>query len=428
MEVSLAWGKGHVDLSIPTGNFAGLVKPRDLSGGELSSGLARALDRPIGRPLGELCGGRKACVLIEDDTRTEPHKEIIDSLAAHLKGAGQTTFVVATGSHNPTTAGNRRVMKMVGEASLREGLNLAGVYVNDCFSDDFVNLGRTAMGTELEVNPVALDADLYVVGADMKNHYFAGYSNALKDFLPGICSYSTIEANHALALDPRSTFGTHPWHHDPKRRDNPLAHDILQAQRIICGRRPVFVLAAVTSHSKLLWSGAGGIKAVTQEGIAAVDKMTSFRVPRVSHAVVSPGGYPQDDTLYNAQSALELTKNAVLDGGKVLLLAACAQGIAPNDRAKQNFYDRLTLPLDEVLGAIKRRYELYSHKAYKFAEMIRRRASIEVYTELGDDVVGRAHMSKADDPQAVVDQWIREDPRCRIMFFDDASKVAVYAQ
>ena len=427
MDVSLAWGKGRVDLSIPSGNFAGLVKPRDLSGGDLS-GLARALDRPMGRPLEKLCEGRKVCVLIEDDTRTEPHKEIIDSLAGRLRGARQTTFIVATGSHNPTTAGNRRVTEMVVEASSREGLNLAGVYVNDCFSDDFVNLGRTGNGTELNVNRVALDADLYVVGADMKNHYFAGYSNALKDFLPGICNYSTIEANHALALDPRSTFGVHPWHPDPKRRDNPLAKDILEAQRIICGRRPVLVLAALTSHSRLLWSGAGGIKAVTGKGIAAVDELTSFRVPSVSHAVVSPGGYPQDDTLYNAQSALELTKNAVLDGGRVLLLAACAQGIAPNDKAKQNFYDRLTMPLDEVLASIKRRYELYSHKAYKFAELIRKRASIEIYTELGDDVLTKAHMSKADDPQAVMDRWIREDPRCKIMFFDDASKLAVYAE
>lgn len=431
MNVSLAWGKGRVDLTLPSSNFAGLVRPRDLSGGDLSSGLARALDRPIDRTLGKLeklCEGRKVCVLIEDDTRTEPHREMVDSLAARLKGAGQVAFVVATGSHNPNTPGNRRIVGMIEEAVSREGLDLAGLHVNDCFSDDFVSLGRTASGTELNVNRAALDPDLYVVGADMKNHYFAGYSNALKDFLPGICSYSTIEANHALALDPRSTFGNHPWHPDSRRRNNPLAQDILQAQRIICGQKPVFVLAAVTSHSKLLWSGAGGLEAVTRRGIAAVDELTSFRVRRVSHAVVSSGGYPQDDTLYNAQSALELTKNAVLDGGRILLLAACAQGIAPNDKAKQNFYDRLTMPLDDVLGSIKERYQLYSHKAYKFAELIRRRASIEVHTELGDEVLKRAHLSKADDPQAVIDQWVMEDPRCKIMFFDDANKLAVYAE
>ena len=80
----------------------------------------------------------------------------------------------------------------------------------------------------------------------MKNHYFAGYSNPIKNFVPGICNYSTAECNHALALRDESTFGQHPLHPDPRRRDNPLAKDMWEAYKIICAGRPVYVLATIS--------------------------------------------------------------------------------------------------------------------------------------------------------------------------------------
>lgn len=428
MEVQLAWGRNQVSLHIPERNFTGLVKPKSVAGRDVRTELERALDHPLGESLEILCRGKRVCVLIEDDTRAEPHDEIVESLTSRLTDAEKTTFIVTTGSHDVTTQGNRQIMQMIRNASDRHDLNLSGIYINDCFSEDFVNLGTTSRGTRLNVNPNVLGADLYVVGADMKNHYFAGYSNALKDFLPGVCGYSTIEANHSWALDPMSTFGVHPLHPDPNRRNNPLAQDMLEAQHMITGESPVFALATFSSHGKLLWSGAGEMEEVTEEGIRVVDDLASFHVEKSRYAIISPGGYPQDDSLYNAQRALELTKNAVQDGGEVLLLAYCENGIAPNQKAKENFYERLTNPVGDVLGSIKSRYELYSHKAYKFAELIERLDSIHVYSSLDIGVLERAHLHKATDPQSIISGWVREDPDANILFFDDADKIAVHAK
>jgi nickel-dependent lactate racemase len=415
-----------VNFTIPDRTFAGLVKTRDLTGEDIAGGLKRALDEPVSEPLESLSRGRDLCVLIEDDTRAEPHDEIIQALAARIREASSATFIVTTGSHDPGTRGNIRIMESIRSASRDTGLNLKGVHVNNCFSDDFVEVGTTSRGTRLMLNPAAIGADLYVVGADMKNHYFAGYSNALKDFLPGICAYESIEGNHSWALDPRSTFGVHPFHPDPSRRDNPLAIDMLEAQEMITGDAPVFALATVSSHEKLLWACAGDMRSVTTEGIRAVDESSSFTVKRTSHAIVSPGGYPQDESLYHAQRGLELTKNAINDGGSVLLLAQCENGLAPNQKARENFYDRLTRPLDEVLDSISQEYELYSHKAYKFAEMMRRLRAIHIHSGLEVDIVEGAHFLGADDPQLVIDGWLEEDPGARIRVFDDANKIAVY--
>jgi nickel-dependent lactate racemase len=428
MQISLPYGRGHVDLEIPDRNFEGMIKPRVLRGGEVRPGLAQALDRPVGEPLESLCRGRKVCVLIEDDTRSEPHEEIIESLAGRLAGSSEISFLITTGSHDTQTEGNRAIGRQIAAASKSFDLPLAGIHINDCFSSDFVDLGTTSRGTPLHVNPQVTEAELYVVGADMKNHYFAGYSNALKDFLPGVCAYESIEANHSWALDPRSTFGVHPLHPDPERRANPLAADMLEAKEMLAGDVPVFTLATLTSHGKLLWAQAGRLEEVTQNGIGKVDELTSFTVKKTRHAIISPGGYPEDESLYHAQRALELTKNAFEDSGSVMLLAQCANGIAPNDKARENFYDRLTRPLPEVLESIKMKYELYSHKAYKFADMIRGLREIDIHSDLGPAIVEAAHMRPAPDPQGVVDRWIDEGPGEGILVFDDASKIAVYSK
>ncbi len=428
MEISLPYGRGRVDLKIPDRNFAGMIKPRVLTGEEVRPGLTKALDSPVGESLESLSRGRKVCVLIEDDTRSEPHKEIIDSLAERLAGSSQVSFLITTGSHDTETEGNRAIHNHIAAASKRSGLRLAGIHINDCFAADFIDLGATSRDTPLHVNPSLPGAELYVVGADMKNHYFAGYSNALKDFLPGACAYSSIEANHSWALDPRSTFGVHPLHPDTTRRGNPLATDMLEAKDMISGDTPVFTLATITSHGKLVWAQAGELGKVTQNGIGRVDELTSFTVKRTRHAIISPGGYPEDESLYHAQRALELTKNAFEDSGSVMLLAQCANGIAPNDKARENFYDRLTKPLPEVLDSIKTEYQLYSHKAYKFADMIRGLRSIEIHSDLDPAIVEAAHMKPVPDPQAVVDRWVADDPREGILVFDDASKIAVYSK
>ena len=428
MEVSLPWGRKSVTLSVPEQNFAGLVKPRTPTLMPPKQAIEKALDEPIGEPLEELSKGSKVCVLVEDDTCSEPHKEMIESLCSRLKGAAEVRFIVCTGSHNPNSEGNRQIMQMALDSARSHRLALKGVFINNCFSSDFQEVGTTRRGTVVLANRLALDADLLVVAADMKNHYFAGYSSALKDFLPGICAYDTIEANHSLALGPMSTFGHHPLHPDPSRRKNPVAEDMLEAQRMICRDKSVFVLSTISSHGLVAWSESGSFEKVTSEGIREVDRLTSYEVEKARYAVVSPGGYPQDGSLYNAQRGLELTKNAISDGGEALLLAESSDGVAPNEKAMESFYRRLTKPIDQVLAEIGHRYVLYSHKAYKFAELLKRLSRVSVYSTLDRETLEKAHLEKVKDPQRVIDSWLAEESEARIVFFDDANKIAVYAK
>ena len=418
MEVEITYGSGKVKLNIPDKNLSGVI--------EVSKELQRVMDNPHGPLLADISSSKSVCVLVEDHTRDEPHWELLTAIVPHLVHANHVQFIVTTGSHEVNNAGNLEIVDMIRRVSDDAKLASYNVMIHDCFAEDMVDLGKTSRGTPVIVDQAAVGHDVYVSLSDMKAHYFAGYSNAVKNFLPGICAFASIEANHAMALNPRSTFGVHPFHPEEDRRDNPLADDMREATEIIARNAKIFVLAIISDGKKLVWADAGQIQPVTSRGIEVLDETASFKVKPHTRIIVSPGGYPQDKSLYHAQRAIELTKNAVEDKGQILFLAECKDGVAP-ESAIENFYEKLTLPLDQVLTSISGKYHLYEHKAYKFAELLKRVSRIRMYTELDKQTVEAAHLEKVETLQAVVDEWIAENPNVKILVLDKGNKIAVYA-
>ncbi len=428
MTIRLRYGDGKIDLSIPKKNLAGEISPGEAEILPDTLGeFERVLNNPHGPHLENLVKGRSVCVLVEDHTRDEPHRELLNAISPLLRDANLVQFIVTTGSHEVEHPGNDEIVGMIKRAARDAGLRDFKVKIHDCQDPDVVDYGKTSRGTPVIVNAAAANHDVYVALADMKAHYFAGYSNALKDFLPGICAFESIEANHSMALDADSTFGQHPYHPDPDRRNNPLADDMREAMEMITEDATAFTLSVISAGDKVVWADAGQLEPVIARGIEVLDETSSFTVQKTARIIVSPGGYPQDKSLYHAQRGLELTKNAVADDGEVLFLAECRDGVAP-ESAIQNFYNKLTAPLDEVVESISDKYHLYEHKAYKFADLLLRLSSIKMYTELDKDTVDRAHLTKIADPQQVIDEWIEENPDVQILVLDKANKLAVYSE
>ncbi len=425
--VEITYGDGTISLNIPSRNLGREIRPSKMqSAGTVEESLRNALTNPHGPTLQELSKSKSVCVLVEDHTRDTIHWEMVSAVVPHLVHANRVQFIITTGSHEVNHPANIRIVEMIKRVASDARLSDFDVLIHDCMSKDFVDLGRTSKGTPVIVNQAAVNHDLYVSLSDMKAHYFAGYSNVVKNFLPGVCAFETIEANHSMALDPDSTFGRHPYHPDQSRRSNPLADDMREAMTMIAADAEVFVLAVITDAGRLVWADAGRPEPVTARGIELLDREASFSVEPATRIIVSPGGYPQDKSLYHAQRAIELTKNAVAKGGEILFLAECRDGVAP-ESAIENFYNKLKAPLDDVLSSIKSRYHLYEHKAYKFAELLKQVSGVKMYTSLDNETVEAAHLQKVDDPQKVIDQWIEEDPEVRITVLDKGNKISVYA-
>jgi len=319
--IELAYGKNSFTLKIPASRVE-VVQPesfsKDISGKIL---LENAFDHPFeSASLEEAVRGKNICALMEDSTRGQPHREEIEAGAKRLRGAHFVQYIITTGSHTPQVKGNWRIRDLIEKSASRYGLNHQ-VLIHDC-ENWTKSVGTTSRGIEVKVDEKALETDLFFVTANMKTHYFAGYCNAVKNFLPGICAFQTIEDNHRLALEEEATFGRHPWHPDSHRRSNPVAEDMIEAMRLIVRGKPVYTLATI-GQKELCWAAFGKTEPVTRAGFAVVDEMSSFRVKAAKYVVVSPGGFPNDETLYSAQRGLDLVKSAIADGGEVLLIAAC---------------------------------------------------------------------------------------------------------
>ncbi|MHA2213686.1 MAG: lactate racemase domain-containing protein [Candidatus Thorarchaeota archaeon] len=427
MGITIAYGSGAIEIDIPEENLAGKLAPKAVKArSNILAELNETMESPHGKLLSEIVRSKSVCVLIADHTRDAPHLDLLNAVAPSLVDASIVQFMITTGSHEVEHPGNLEIVGHIKKAAEDAELDNFRTLVHNCYSEAVEDLGKTSRGTPIIVNSAAVGHDVYVPLSDMKAHYFAGYSNALKDFLPGVCAFPSIEANHSMALNPLSTFGRHPYHPDPTRRNNPLADDMREAMEIVTRDAKVFTLSTVTSNRKLVWADAGHLEPVVAGGIEVLDETASFTVKPTSRIIVSPGGYPQDKSLYHAQRGLQLTKNAVQDGGEIMLLAQCIDGVAP-ENALENFYNKLTAPLNDVITSISGRYHLYEHKAYKFAELLKRLAGVKMFTDLPEETVGPAHLDKIEDPQDVVDGWIEDDPRVKIMVLDKANKLAVYA-
>lgn len=428
MKIDLHYGDGFVAVEIPQANIGKIIRPwTDDSAQDNDTVVHKALTTAQAADFQRVIEGKRVCVLVGDGSRDMPLADILGQLLCLLTRSLHIRFLICTGTHNSHTPENDAICKTIKGFAEKCSIPDFEICVHDCTAPDLLNAGTTSRGTQVLYNPGLLDADAFVVLSDVKFHYFAGYSNPIKNFLPGLCSFLTAEKNHSYALDERSTYGVHPWQSDPNRRNNPLAADQLEGMEMITQGREVFAFVTISTSGKIQRAWFGKAQTVTTEAFKESDQRNTHTVEPTDRMIVSPGGLPNDVDLYISQRALELTKNAVSDGGEVLFVSACPAGIG-HDRTMENFYNRLVLPVDEILDSIGGQYKLFSHKPYKFAQMIRRLDKIWVYSQIKDDLVSAAHLYPTHDIQKIVDRWIDSDPAAKITIVDGANKIALYAR
>ena len=431
-KVNLSYGKGKKTLYIPEANLAGFLTPTlPAERFKPAEALEVALNNPLeGARLEDLVAGKKVCVTIEDYSRSEPHKEVVAALSARLPNAGMVQFIVATGTHNPLDDRNLEIKSMIENVAGTHGLNFDVAVNASKEPDQFDYVGTTTSGTEVLANKKALDAEVFVTGADMKPHYFAGYSAANKHFLPGICAFDTTRVNHCgLIKNEKSNYGRHPWHYDEQRRDNPLATDMIEAMNFIAKDRPVLALATI-NDGDILWTQFGPIEQVTRAGIKRVDEIFSFEVEPVRHLVVSSGGWPYDSYLYTGQRALEFTLGAVKQGGEVLWLGECAEGIhtGATQQVVEDFHNAMMSDLESLSERLDHPdVKFHTYKAYRYKRLFEK-IKVYGYSNLDDGVLESVDMKPVADPQSLIDSWLQNDPDDRILIVDKANKLAIYGK
>ena len=322
MKVEMRYGTGTLPLEIPEVNVVEVLEiaesvPLPDENGAVREAIARPIASP---PLAELAGGREsACIVISDITRPVPNKVILPPLLEVLEQSGipreKITILIATGIHRPNNT--EELETMVGSA-IMETYRIVNHFSQK--PETHTYLGKTENGTPVYINTTYLEADLKITTGLIEPHLMAGYSGGRKAICPGIASVETMKVMHGPELmeHPKSAVGIldgNPFHKEATE---------------IAGMAGVdFNLnVAIDKHRSIIGIFAGELVESHRVGAAFVEKQAKVTLPAPADAVVvSSAGYPLDSTFYQAIKGLLTAVEIVKQGGSILLVAACSEGI-----------------------------------------------------------------------------------------------------
>jgi nickel-dependent lactate racemase len=391
----LKYGQSTMSVRIPRRSLFGVLRPAEPDMPKDERGeIERALNEPIGsdriqdiaRP------GARVTIMVSDATRPAPSHKMLPPLLQRLRDAGiddgDITIVFGMGIHRAMIQDEKRTLV---------GPEVYARYkcVESTHSGEYVYLGTTSRGTPVEVCPEVHSSDILICTGNIEYHYFAGYSGGSKAVLPGACSRRTVEANHSMQFLPGAELGSY--------EDNPVRQDIEEAGRII---GVDFILNVVLDEKKrIVKAVAGDPVAAFQAGRRVADQVYGVPIERQADIVLaSAGGRPKDLNLYQAQKALTNAARAVREGGVVILVAECPEGLG-----EKGFQEYMTTyPPAEIIRRISDKFVLGAHKAAAVARVLMR-TRVFLVSSIAPDLVASCGMTPFQCAQegfsAAYGQW-----------------------
>ncbi len=406
MKVDVKYGKDGVQpTEIPDPNYIGTFYPKDVECRDPDPVIGESIDNPIGcGSIAEfLEGGEDIVFIVNDGTRPTPTAKVLDALSKRMD-LRAARYIIATGTHRDMTLEEYEMVFGSHYESLKDR-----IICHDAKNSECVNLGTSKNGTPMEVNKVAVDADRLVIITSVEPHYFAGYTGGRKSFLPGVASFRTIEANHRLAMNAEAQALA--------LEGNPVHEDMMDALEVVKGKRIFSIQMVLDRHQNIYKTASGDLNEAFHTAIGWANEVFSVPIPEKADVVISVAPYPMDVDLYQSQKALDNGKWALKEGGKIIMVSKCREGLGHDTFLKQ-----LSTSSDpnQVLENLRAEYKLGYHKAAKMAE-IATWASIWAVTDLDPELLKGANITPFASVQDAMDAALKENPSARVMVLMDGS-------
>lgn len=390
MKLEFGYGKGIQTVEVPDNNLMAVLAANEIDHERRGSdAIDYALAHPIGAPkLSELAKpGMKISIITSDISRPLPSYDVLPSVLRELNAAGiqdsDITVVFALGSHRRQTEEEKR--RLAGDETYER------VRCIDSDPDDCILMGTSTNGTPFAVTRSVAEADLRIALGNIEFHYFAGYSGGVKALMPGVSTPEAIQANHSLMVSPDACAG--------KLEGNPVREDLEQALNYC----PIhyIVNAVLDEHKHIVYAVAGDVIKAHREGCKYLDRMYRKPIPeRADIVLVSQGGAPKDANLYQTQKALDNSKHAVKDGGTIILIGACNEGLGS---AKFEEWLVGSEKAHDMVERIGIDFQLGGHKAAAIG-LVLDRANIDLVSEMDDDFVRSIFLNPQPSAQEAFDQ------------------------
>jgi nickel-dependent lactate racemase len=396
--IELPFGNDSLAVRIPDKNLSRIILPSEPEVTDNAVSLIQnALENPVNsRKLSEIVkSDSNVALIVSDTTRPVPTAQMLPLVIDHLHQGGvadeNITIVFALGLHR--NQHDEEMERILGPNIYRR---------RRCIEHDGTRcrrIGITSRGTPVEIFEEVLDADVIVCTGNIEFHYYAGYSGGAKAILPGVSSKDSIILNHRMMMDARASSGM---------TDSPVREDIEEAAQYV---GVDFLLNVVLNSKKeIVYATAGHVIDAHRRGVAFVDGMYKIAVEPADVVIVSPGGYPKDINLFQAHKALDNAKNAVKEGGSIILVAQCREG--SGNAVYERWNNESDTP-DDAIARFSQCFEFGGHKAALIAQLSKT-YDLYLVSDLSDADAKNAFFIPAKSVQEALDDILDSNPDARV--------------
>jgi nickel-dependent lactate racemase len=407
MEIQVPYGQGSIQIDCPEENLAGICFPNEVPERPESEVLEQAMTHPIAAKTLEefFVEGTDPLFIVNDATRPTPTARILDHLAGVIDDRS-LRFLVATGSHPPPTPAECAVIFGHWFERYRDNISF-----HDARADSYmVPLGSTSRGTPLALNRSVVEAEKVVAISSVEPHYYAGYTGGRKSFVPGAAAYRTMEHNHRLALEE----GAAPL----VLAGNPVHEDLAEAMGVLEGKEIYSIQVVLDRSHRICAAFAGSLQETFTAAAQKAHEVFAVEVSAQADIVVTVVPPPMDIDLYQAHKAIEHGRQALKEGGILILVSQCHGGIGID-----GFYRLLNRAADpeDVRSFIEASYTLGDHKAAKIADLAIK-AQIWGVTDIDPAIMEKAFIKAYPDLQEALNAAIAEQgPHAQVLFLMNGS-------
>ena len=272
------------------------------------------------------------CIIVDDYTRSTPTAKILSFLMPALEKEGikkeNVFFMFASGSHRLMTEKEKRA-----RLSNKYFENYRSMDHRFFDKEHLVEMGNFDDGNPILVNKYVIEADIRIAVGTLVPHMPAGFSGGAKMLLPGVAGEDTVHHMHVVgALDPRQAIGV----------TDTLPRQLMET--LAKTAEPFAILNVILDAEDAALGIVGGhfIEA-HRRGVEIAKEIYFVEVPELVDLVVSDTR-DHDADMTQANKGLFSAALAVKDGGEILLVTNCPDGVSPVHGKEMLEFGLLTNP------------------------------------------------------------------------------------
>lgn len=332
-EIRLGYGRRTSNFSFDEARFSVVTTNGDRDSPLTDFQIGAALDAPIASPpIDEIVDSNDSVlIVVSDATRATASAQVVNLLVRRLVQCGVSpssmAVIFATGIHRPVT--EKEKLELLSPFLVQR----LQVLAHDAYDPaKLTTFGTTASGVTVDLNRALKDFSRVFLTGGITFHYFAGFTGGRKSICPGLASAKTIEATHMLALDFES--GGRRADVQTGALDGNAVHE--ECERVASIVAPAFSINTIVDEKKQARKLFCGDWRLAHRAACEyyVDHYSASIPTKRDVVIVSSGGFPHDINLIQAHKALDMAALACNDGGTIVLLAECSDGLGRPDFLK----------------------------------------------------------------------------------------------